>query len=280
MCPPQTDDCRGGARGGRSDPKRARTPSGKRVRQLALAMVRELRARGWSYRDIGLAFATEQRSTPGQTQRFLLRLRPARLTHANARRGTAADHLVFLHALDFVSDGLAFFDAAGTLLHTNRALDRMLEHRSETPGLVDEVERFAGQVVARAREPHTGEVAAESVRRELHLPGGACRLRGSYLDLDIFGLRGTVVVAVHQNTEPSATDEALHARFGLSRQERTITRLLARGRSNAEVASALGISPHTARRHTERIFSKLGVRSRAEIARRLQEREEDVTRNR
>ena len=38
---------------------------------------------------------------------------------------------------------------------------------------------------------------------------------------------------------------------------------LAAGKTNREIAEALGISPHTVRRHVEHIFTKLGVTSRA-----------------
>ena len=51
----------------------------------------------------------------------------------------------------------------------------------------------------------------------------------------------------------------------LTDRELEVTRLLSAGRSNADVAQQLGISEHTARRHTERVLSKLGARSRAEV---------------
>jgi DNA-binding CsgD family transcriptional regulator len=37
----------------------------------------------------------------------------------------------------------------------------------------------------------------------------------------------------------------------------------------SEIAAALGISAHTARRHSERVLAKLGVHSRREVARLL-----------
>ncbi len=42
--------------------------------------------------------------------------------------------------------------------------------------------------------------------------------------------------------------------------------LLIRGMSNRGIAEHLGISPHTARHHTERVMTKLGLQSRAAIA--------------
>ena len=58
---------------------------------------------------------------------------------------------------------------------------------------------------------------------------------------------------------------ALHRRYRLTRRELDVTRLLLTGKSNDEVALTLGISAHTARHHTERIFTKVDVRSRAAL---------------
>jgi DNA-binding CsgD family transcriptional regulator len=53
---------------------------------------------------------------------------------------------------------------------------------------------------------------------------------------------------------------------GLSPREIEVTRLICRGHSDAEIASLLHISPHTAHDHVRAVRAKLGVRSRAEVA--------------
>lgn len=58
-------------------------------------------------------------------------------------------------------------------------------------------------------------------------------------------------------------------RKSLTAREMEVVRLLTRGLSNADVARRLGISPHTARRHTERVLFKLGVHSRAQVGARM-----------
>jgi ATP/maltotriose-dependent transcriptional regulator MalT len=50
---------------------------------------------------------------------------------------------------------------------------------------------------------------------------------------------------------------------GLTARELEVLRLVAAGKSNREIAGALSISDHTARRHLQNIFAKLGVSSRA-----------------
>jgi DNA-binding NarL/FixJ family response regulator len=50
---------------------------------------------------------------------------------------------------------------------------------------------------------------------------------------------------------------------GLTEREIEVLRLVARGLTNKEVASALDISTKTAGRHLENIFQKIGVTTRA-----------------
>jgi DNA-binding NarL/FixJ family response regulator len=64
----------------------------------------------------------------------------------------------------------------------------------------------------------------------------------------------------------SAPATLLQERYRLTDREVEVAHLLALGKSNSEVAAALSISEHTCRRHTERVLTKLGVRSRAAVA--------------
>ncbi|BFU45304.1 ATP-binding protein [Krasilnikovia sp. MM14-A1004] len=54
---------------------------------------------------------------------------------------------------------------------------------------------------------------------------------------------------------------------GLTPAEQRVADLVARGRTNDEVAAALFLSPRTVESHLHRIYPKLGVRSRTELAR-------------
>lgn len=54
---------------------------------------------------------------------------------------------------------------------------------------------------------------------------------------------------------------------GLTEREQEVLSLLAEGHNNAEIASALVISPKTVERHRENIMRKLNLHSRAELVR-------------
>lgn len=58
---------------------------------------------------------------------------------------------------------------------------------------------------------------------------------------------------------------------GLSERERQVALLLWGGATSAEIADNLQVTVHTARRHTERVFRKLRVRSRSAVGRAITE---------
>ena len=53
------------------------------------------------------------------------------------------------------------------------------------------------------------------------------------------------------------------SKYGLSKRELEVLRLVASGRSNREIAASLVISEHTVARHVQNIYSKLGLSSRS-----------------
>jgi NarL family two-component system response regulator LiaR len=62
------------------------------------------------------------------------------------------------------------------------------------------------------------------------------------------------------------TDRSTEATRTLTRRESEIAALVADGRTNAEIARALGLSLYTVKNHVSHILAKLGVQTRTEAA--------------
>ncbi len=75
---------------------------------------------------------------------------------------------------------------------------------------------------------------------------------------------------VHSSVASAIVDDSLQwlqSGGTVSAREREILRLIATGRSAAEIATSLGISPHTVRRHRANLLAKLNVRGSAGLTR-------------
>lgn len=57
----------------------------------------------------------------------------------------------------------------------------------------------------------------------------------------------------------------IRARLGLTAREAEVALLVAEGLTSKEIAQRLGVSPHTARRHGEKVLEKLGLHARSGV---------------
>jgi DNA-binding CsgD family transcriptional regulator len=63
--------------------------------------------------------------------------------------------------------------------------------------------------------------------------------------------------------------EAFRLRHGLSLREAQVAELVLHGYRNADIATSLGITPATTKKHLTRIFDKVGIDSRSQLIARL-----------
>jgi DNA-binding NarL/FixJ family response regulator len=80
--------------------------------------------------------------------------------------------------------------------------------------------------------------------------------------------RGLVVIEPATSFDSSEQAQAL-ARFGLTRRECEVAIGVVRGRTTAEIAGDLVVSAHTVHDHVRKVFDKVGVSSRQQLAVRL-----------
>jgi DNA-binding CsgD family transcriptional regulator len=87
--------------------------------------------------------------------------------------------------------------------------------------------------------------------------------------LDISKRLGAPLWAAKARSELARIGGRSAPRGGLTPTERRIAELAAKGHANKQIASALFCSAKTVEGHLSRIYAKVGVRSRTELARRL-----------
>ena len=111
----------------------------------------------------------------------------------------------------------------------------------------------------------------EWLRRERRRLDARDQLRMAY---DFFSDRGMAAFAERARVELQATGEQARKRTvdtvdQLTPQEGQISRLAAQGHTNREIAAQLFISPSTVEYHLRKVFRKLDVKSRIQLARRI-----------
>lgn len=94
------------------------------------------------------------------------------------------------------------------------------------------------------------------------------RRGGAVLSLRFVGHRSPPEpdVLVLDERRPGRPEPDALRGLGLTRRESEVLALVALGRSNAQIAVALTVSPATVKRHAENIYAKLGVESRTAAA--------------
>ncbi len=181
-----------------------------------------------------------------------------------------------LHATDGEPDvALGLFAQAIDAFLRAGNVPQLIITLASVPALFERLERLEAAVVltgALAREPsafhHVPELAALSERLATRL--GASRmaeLAKGRADLDLDA------VARYAREQIDAARRAPGRRPGsarpgsLSRREVDVLRLVAAGRTSADIAGELFISPRTAEHHVQNIYTKIGVSNRAAATR-------------
>ena len=172
--------------------------------------------------------------------------------------------------IDNLIEGAALFDIDGSRAYCNTALARLLAEEPERERLDTAITRtgWALRSGGPPNRPAYGYEASTPLR-EVRTRTARYLIRGTCADGEGSFATGPVVVLVERVQAQPRLDADEWSRFHLTSRELEVARLLAAGHSTADVARTLGISIHTARRHSENLLSKVGVHSRAEALAKL-----------
>jgi DNA-binding CsgD family transcriptional regulator len=183
--------------------------------------------------------------------------------------GPSRDPADLFKAMDLIPQHQALMTPAGGVVRMNRWLVELLRKLPHGRYLEEALGSYA-RSIARVPHPRGGECCCSVPSVIKHeTDTGPCLLWGWCVELDCYGLGRLVLMTVQPLASDLPCDEAIREHFGLTPRQIEVARLLAEGRSNAAIAAALGISPDTARHHTEDVMRKMGVRSRAEVGPKL-----------
>lgn len=183
--------------------------------------------------------------------------------HPPGAEPQASLHLSVMDLLGWLSVSVTLVDACGDFVFCNPAAAELFRQpggRRIAVGV-----REAALTVHQNRR-YRGEVEKVLDVGRFESAVERCRIRCSWFDL-MPEAQVVIATAVLEGdrTRPLPAADELAAAYGLTPREAEVALLLARGRSATGIAADLGIAWNTARRHSERVLGKLGVRSRAEV---------------
>jgi DNA-binding CsgD family transcriptional regulator len=161
--------------------------------------------------------------------------------------------------LDTIDHGIVLLRSDSHPCYRNAAADRLLVADSERALLSREI-RSVSRAALGGKEETPTEV-------EVGTRAGWYRMRATLLTQKIKEISSrAVMVTIHRAEPRLPSPDFLMRSFSMTTREADVALLLARGVSNAGIASELRISQHTARHHTESVLAKLNVHTRREVA--------------
>ena len=164
--------------------------------------------------------------------------------------------------IEHTAVGAVTFDGRGTVRHQNPALVRLLVDEPERDRVRRELTVVAHLALA-VGSHHQGSMSARGViERELRTAVRRYAICGMLVGRGPDARSRGVTVFVERMPRRGGAPGRRQRDYGLTPREREVAALLASGSSTIEIAGALGISVHTARRHAEHLLGKLGVHSR------------------
>jgi DNA-binding CsgD family transcriptional regulator len=194
-------------------------------------------------------------------------------------RWWSADHVELLLELGRAEDAVRILDAWAADA-TRLGRDWVLAHATRCRGLVAAAggraavaDSLLGEAVARHEEVGDPYGRARSLlalgavrRRERQKRAAEEALREALAGFEQLGAETWIA----RTSEQIGRIGGRRREEGLTAAERRVAALVAEGRTNREVAAALFLGERTVASHLTHIYAKLGVRSRTELARRLQ----------
>ena len=165
--------------------------------------------------------------------------------------------------------GVTLYNPNGLVMQQNRVMESLLQNDPEGRIINAEARRLSLQVTRAQAESTEPQLLNSTAVAEMRTARFRYRISATFVEDGVLSGHACALAVTERLGAPSLNTHQVAIRFGLTKREAEAARLMGRGCSNREIALTLGISVNTARRHSERILSKLDVHSKAEAAVRL-----------
>jgi DNA-binding CsgD family transcriptional regulator len=163
--------------------------------------------------------------------------------------------------IDSLPEALVAFCADGEEHYRNQAFQNLPLGESGRAAVARASHELAAKVCQTLRAtPPSQPLTAQ---RDLSLPSGSYELR-AFTTPSLLTRPGVMVWVERDALLPPPGQ--LEAHYGLTPRQAEVALLMAKGLSNRAIAERLVISPHTARRHAEKVLKKMNLSSRAGVA--------------
>lgn len=187
--------------------------------------------------------------------------------------GAPAGARELLPLLDLAGVALVLIDPSGRRAASTSAFDRLLDPGPGQLLLWNTARRLVEELQAVPLRVRCDRSTALTAEREVTTPDGRAYRVAAAIPRPHATVTpeedGWAAVTLRPINGPPDGSECPPPEAALTARERQVADLLAAGHTTAATATALGLSPHTIRHHAERVYEKLGVRTRALLAVRL-----------
>ena len=187
------------------------------------------------------------------------------VTESQSPRAPAGFSATIVSTLNALGMSVLVFDEAVRLQHVTDAGHVLLARDTEAATITEACARLARSTGLGAARPLLLNAAPDLPTVDVRTPTMSYRLRACSQHLSPTDATKYLFVAIERLTAPALSEEQLRLRFAFTAAEARVALLLGDGLSNQEIAGRLSISQSTARRHTERVFDKMGVKARSRV---------------
>jgi DNA-binding CsgD family transcriptional regulator/PAS domain-containing protein len=192
--------------------------------------------------------------------RFLL---PAFRAGIRAYTSFAHDRAAAAVLAEATRSGVLLCNTEGHILYANSSLERLLVGDPEGERVRREISRIAtGVAMLMTRRPSTSEPTHHATSK-VRTATAQYRISAVFMEDSWTGRGATVVVLVDPTETKGLSAKELAERFQLTAREIEVAQLVRQGLTSKQIAESLRLSVNTARRHVERILTKLDVHSRS-----------------